>query len=193
MARNRNDARPVGDRLQEALAELCEHEDYYAITVDRICKAAGTYRSTFYLHYGSKDELLRAVEERYVAELNEAASPFSQYHPKFDPDEYGQYREGIVQVMRYHYSHRKLCRFLLSPEGDPHFGKLLRSNIRQIDEEGWHRNSRKPLVSPKYSSNFFVSGYIATIYEWLCRDDRTPEQMADFLMGMIGLFSEKCH
>ena len=39
-----------------------------------------------------------------------------------------------------------------------------------------------------YHVNFFVSGYIATVYEWLLREDRTPEQIAGFLLDMMKQF-----
>lgn len=43
-------------------------------------------------------------------------------------------------------------------------------------------------LAEHYHVNFFVSGYIDTVYEWLLREDRTPEQIAGFLLDMMKQF-----
>jgi hypothetical protein len=36
-----------------------------------------------------------------------------------------------------------------------------------------------------YRINFFAAGFIDTIHTWLQKKDRTPEQMAKFLLEML--------
>ena len=36
-----------------------------------------------------------------------------------------------------------------------------------------------------YRINFFAAGFIDTIHTWLRKKDRTPEQMAKFLLEML--------
>lgn len=44
--------------MNEALLILLETKEYEFITIKEICEKAGVNRSTFYLHYGSLDDLL---------------------------------------------------------------------------------------------------------------------------------------
>ena len=48
-------------RLVEAGRTAFEHSGYAAVTVDEIVRLAGTSRGTFYLHFESKADVLRAV------------------------------------------------------------------------------------------------------------------------------------
>ena len=55
--------------LQHALIALILEKSYEAITVDEICARANVGRSTFYLHYASKDALKRSGLEHLRREL----------------------------------------------------------------------------------------------------------------------------
>ena len=184
---------PTTDRLQESLITLCEEQDYYSISVGQICENAGVNRSTFYLNFSNKDDLLRSVEKHYIRHLEDELSDFRKNRPAFTPEEYPAFRDALVIVMKYHYAHRKLCCFLLSPSGDPYFGRLLRDRIRRVNETSVRHDGRPAKVNQKYGSNFFYSGYVSVLYEWLSHDDRTPEEMADFLMKILDVFAKKLH
>lgn len=181
------------ERLRRALIHLCSEKNYFDITISEICQQANTYRSAFYLYYDNKDDLLREVEHQYILDLDALCANFKQYRPKFEPDAYWRYREDFVKAMYYHYEHRNLYIFLMSPEGDPYFGRLVRKHIQRISEGGNRREKTPVKVNQEYGSNFFFSGYAATVYQWLVSDNRTPEEMADFMMSMLMLFAEKCH
>jgi AcrR family transcriptional regulator len=62
MARSSIDRRAARTRatLHHVLMSLVREKGYDAVTVDDICEAAHVGRSTFYGHYGSKDELKRS-------------------------------------------------------------------------------------------------------------------------------------
>ena len=55
--------------LYEALVRLIRDRDYEAISVEQILEEANVGRSTFYAHFTSKDDLLRASLERLKALL----------------------------------------------------------------------------------------------------------------------------
>src|SRR6266496_2263078 len=62
--------------LQHALISLILKKDYEAITIQDICDAANVGRSTFYVHYTSKDDLKRSgfepLRRQLVARQREA-------------------------------------------------------------------------------------------------------------------------
>lgn len=182
----------VKDRLQKALISLCSEKNYLEITISELCQRAGTYRSAFYLYYDDKDQLLREIEDTYLQELKALVPDFRTYHPDFNRDEFRIYKQEMLQMMEYHYAHRELCLFLLSPDGDPYFAKQLLSSVRRICETTLLRSHVKLPPYLKYIIEFYCNGYVHTIYEWLRRNDRTPEEMATFMMKMILLFAAMC-
>src|SRR5687768_18149955 len=54
------------ESLQRALIELIGERDYGAITIQDIVDCANVGRTTFYLHYNSKDELFMSCHEAIV-------------------------------------------------------------------------------------------------------------------------------
>jgi AcrR family transcriptional regulator len=56
--------------LEKALIELINEREYAAITVQDIVDRANLGRTTFYLHYQSKDELFMSCHELYVSNFN---------------------------------------------------------------------------------------------------------------------------
>ena len=56
--------------LQKALIELISERGYDAITIQDIVDRANVGRTTFYLHYSSKDELLISCHEAMVSEFH---------------------------------------------------------------------------------------------------------------------------
>ena len=62
-------------RLKQALAELLTEHDYDRITVQDIVDRADVGRSTFYVHFESKEDLLFAGVGRHLMTLTEAPPP----------------------------------------------------------------------------------------------------------------------
>jgi AcrR family transcriptional regulator len=58
------------ERLQKALIELISERRYDAITIQDIVDRANVGRTTFYLHYSSKDELFMSCHEAIVSEFH---------------------------------------------------------------------------------------------------------------------------
>jgi AcrR family transcriptional regulator len=52
-----------------------ENKGYAATTIDDIVRAAGATRTTFYLHFSSRTELMRALLEEVYAELQTGDEP----------------------------------------------------------------------------------------------------------------------
>lgn len=166
--------------LKNALIDLCEKKTYYDITIWDICNQAGTYRSTFYRYYDSKDEVLREIEHEYIAETQSLIDTIRDFSSDATQEQLQKYREELTADMKYHLEHEKICSFLLSPAGDLAFRQQMQesigSTIRKAQRKG------RVLHMTDYSINFFASGFISTISFWLEKKDRTPEQIADFLL-----------
>jgi AcrR family transcriptional regulator len=58
------------ERLQKALIDLLSERDYEAITIQDIVDRARIGRTTFYLHYNSKDELFVSCHDAIIREFH---------------------------------------------------------------------------------------------------------------------------
>lgn len=171
--------------LTQALVELCGEKPYYQVTISDICERAGTYRSTFYRYFDTKDEMLREVEREYIADTRRLTPSVRNFRPDASPEEYAHCREELKKDMEYHYEHRELCKFLLSPGGDLYFyEKMIESIIEAARENDRIRNIPSDAMR-EYVQNFFATGFIASVHDWLNKGDCTSEQIADSLLKMM--------
>lgn len=189
MAENQEKRLRTKKKLTEALIELCEEKNYYDITIWDICNKAKLYRSTFYRYYETKDEMLREIEHEYLEKTRSLTPSLGDFRGDAPEEQMSVFLKELTADMEYHRQNAKLCRFLLSPAGDIYFhqqmiesvGATVELNIRKYG--GLHEKA-----DIHYLINYFSSGFISTIYEWLIRDDKTPEQIAVFLLDMMKCF-----
>lgn len=66
--------------MNQALIELLNKKDYEFITIKEICEKAGVNRSTFYLHYETKEDLLeeciKNINKNFLAYFNKNTEQF---------------------------------------------------------------------------------------------------------------------
>lgn len=69
-------AKPMNSRRAATRARICEaanrlffEQGFALVTMEHIAQAADIRRSTLYLHFGDKDEILAAIAEDYTAKL----------------------------------------------------------------------------------------------------------------------------
>jgi AcrR family transcriptional regulator len=61
----RNSGAPTKEKLIEAAIELMANDGFHATSVQSIVDAAGATKGAFYHHFGSKDDVLIAIFERF--------------------------------------------------------------------------------------------------------------------------------
>lgn len=180
-------------KLMDSMIELCNKKGYYNLTIEEICQNAGTYRSTFYRYFNSKDDLLREIEKKYVQDTRDLTPSILACSDDDFEILQEKFLDELIQDMKYHYAHKQLCIFLLSPIGDPFFSKRMKESLTQIYEDNLCKNGILSPSSQTYIINFFVNGYISTVYQWLKNDDCSPEEIARFLLKMIHTFLVAYH
>ncbi len=70
MAKSDRRVQRTRELLQKALIELISERGYDAITIQEIVDRANVGRTTFYVHYNSKDELFMSCHEAIVSDFN---------------------------------------------------------------------------------------------------------------------------
>lgn len=188
MAENLEKRQRTRRQLADALVELCEEKQYYDITVGELCSKAGFYRSTFYRYYETKDQLLREIEHTYLENTRRLTRSLYDFRPDAPEEQAAVFLRELTADMEYHRENARLCRFLLSPAGDLYFRQKMVESIVETVQTNLQKRGKFSGGDVHYLVNYFVSGYIATVYEWLIREDKTPAQIAGFLLDRMKQF-----
>jgi len=171
--------------LKKALIELCDEKSYYDITIWDICNRAHAYRSTFYRYFDTKDDVLREIEHEYLETTRSLTSAIQSFHPDASAEQMAACLEELTADMEYHMKNEKLCRFLLSSAGDIYFHQKMRESIVTTARRNLETVGYRAQENLDYLINFFAAGFIDTVHTWLEHKDRTPRQIAKFLLDML--------
>jgi len=167
------------ERLQKALIELIGERRYDAITIQDIVDRANVGRTTFYLHYSSKDELFMSCHEAIVSEFH--FGPLSP-HPLA--------REELLSPeappgMTSAYRHLKDAWARLYPIFQGKDGPLILRRIRDGSAQEIEANLRAAFAGADSAipfdvlANYLAGAQIALVQWWLeKRQPHTPEDLA---------------
>lgn len=192
MGENLEKRQRTKQKLTDALVELCEEKNYYDITVWDICNRAQLYRSTFYRYYETKDEMLREIEHEYLETTRSLTKNLGDFRADAPEEQMKVFLQELTDDMEYHRQNAKLCRFLLSPGGDIYFTQKMVESIGNTVRNNLEKKGRLPdSAEEQYLVNYFATGFISTIRQWLIRDDWSPQHIARFLLEMIRRFEEQ--
>ncbi|QYK68714.1 TetR/AcrR family transcriptional regulator [Paenibacillus sp. S02] len=99
MMRN-NDLRIIKTQkvIRNAFVDLLDKNGFEAITVQEIANAAMINRSTFYLHYVDKYDLLQKTAEQALANIIELVAP--ETHIVDGELEYSSFKENIRAILK---------------------------------------------------------------------------------------------
>lgn len=175
--------------LRLALIELIQQKGYRNITVKDITQRAGLNRSTFYLHFQNKDDLLSSgfaqVWEKLVNSLPFVILPADTVPPHLTRAALAADLQGLEKIRPYY-------QVLLGRDGPPQFKLLLREQVLT--------HLREQLAGPLHplpeerlaceSLLHYLSGAYLGLLDWWMEKEApcTPERMADLF---IWLFSRR--
>src|SRR5512133_2571769 len=99
--------------LREALLSLMDEKDYNHITVEEITERANMGRTTFYLHYRDKEDLLLDEFADLIHELTDqvAHMPLAEWQDQNAP------QPPILMIFQHVAANEKLYRFITSGQG----------------------------------------------------------------------------
>ena len=167
------------ERLQKALIELIGERGYDAITIQDIVDRANVGRTTFYLHYSSKDELFMSCHEAIVSEFH-----FGPLYP------HPLAREELLSPeapprMISAYRHLLDARALLYPIFRGKDSLLILRRIRDGSAQEIEANLRAAFAGADSAipfdvlANYLAGAQIALVQWWLeRRQPHTPEKLA---------------
>ena len=147
---------------------LILEKKYKSITVQEILNRADVGRSTFYLHFRDKDELLFSGFH-YLEEFLESAQHVSTPAP-------GKSYERIIgfslPMFEHAQEYRRVNRALLGSDAEAVVRRRIHSVLagivsRELRLEVRNRKNSDVRVSPELLAHFLVSTYISVLTWWL--------------------------
>ncbi len=175
-------------QLREALLALIVEKGYDAVTIEEITGRADLGRTTFYLHYRDKEELL--LES--IAALSEDLREQIERTPMVEWDFTNDQQPPILLVFRHAAENANLYRIILHGEGATRAEQGMRSLIARIVLETLIVRVPKeglriaPSVPEEVFANYFAGALMAFITWWLeqCMP-YTPEEMSGMFRRMF--------
>ena len=177
------DQRPLRTRrlILDALLDLIEAASYESISIKEIAAKAGIARTTFYMHYTSKEEVLKErlheINARFIYRLREAIDAC-----RFEPS-----LPGILSFAAWGEERR----FFLALEKARAADLILEAVRRGIDESITLLSERGVIERPPHEAYGLMLDYLAgahgaMLIRWLrsgCALD--PESLAAFHIEML--------
>ena len=161
---------------------------FQRINIRSLAAKAGVNRSTFYLHYADKYDLLNQVEDELLQEIRQTITDTlvdtinladKLVLAKIGESVYG----GAVRVLSYIREHRFEFSVLVGPNGDPGFAAKYGTIVAEIIS-GLELPLKLPLPSD-YLVAIVSGAHINVIRAWIARDMReSPEELAA-LIGKV--------
>ena len=163
--------------LRDALLGLIRERGFDAISVQDITERAQLNRSTFYLHYRDKDELLTHMMRDMLSELSRRNQPLG--------DSTERLHRTLVDWFQHAAEHAELYHLMLGQSGLRVYSVQLRNILEQLmnrDLEGAALPPRLQGVPLPVMSRFLTSAYLGVLEWWLdWRSPHSPEDMARWL------------
>ena len=167
------------DLLQKALIELIGERGYDAITIQEIVDRANVGRTTFYLHYSSKDDLFMSCHEAIVSEFQ--SGPLYPHPLSREELLSPEAPAGMTRA----YRHLEEARARLYPIFQGKDGPLILRRIRDWSAQEIEANLRAAFADADSTipldvlANYLAGAQIALVQWWLeKRRPHTPENLA---------------
>jgi AcrR family transcriptional regulator len=144
-------------QLTDVLMQLILEKGYEAVTVKDITERAGIDRSTFYLHFSDKQDLLFKSQQQLIDDLI----------GRVQPD--GEPLSGVALTFEHMAEHVNEYQVLLQFEGStvPRLQDHITRAIKPIIEQRLHDNHADESVDVDLVANFITGALRSTARWWL--------------------------
>lgn len=174
-------------QLRQALMELILERGYHAVTIEDITERADLGRTTFYLHFHDKEELLVESLEEIAEELKIQVEQTAS----FQAEEGSERINPVSAVFRQVDANRDLYRIILQGEGGTKAARRIRDIIEEAATEFFSRHMSGFTSAPPDTPKGVIAGYFAVammgfISLWLDKElPYTGDEAADLFMKIL--------
>lgn len=171
------------DAIFRAFSKLLEKKHFNHITVQEIIDEANVGRSTFYAHFETKDELLRAMctdifEHVFSEELH------SERTHDFSKDN-GSLRAKLTHILYHLKDSEKDITGILASESGALFMGYFKAYLSDLFEQ--YLDEAPEDVPGDFVRNHLVGSFAETVRWWIGNKMKeTPEELAGYYLAVIG-------
>lgn len=166
--------------IRESLIQLLSQKPITEITVKEICNVADINRSTFYAHYQDPYDLMRAIKQEVIAEIN------SWMNGLISPIEDFSAHQVMKLVFDYVLANAELCKVLLGEHGDEELQEEIMMLAQAQVMREWQGSADAAIGLSDYMVTFGVHAGVSVVKKWLEKGlAEPPAQMADLTIRLI--------
>lgn len=163
---NHNGRMETKIQIADALQDLMEKKPFQKITVNELCQKANVHRSTFYLHFNDKYDLLLFLLERLFEE--------------FEKNLYTQEPlEFLIAFLGYFQSKDNVFSHMISFGLDMELRTTLQDFLKNHFIKHLYEKNAGKLLLPgptDYIADFYVGGLTTTIFRWMKSGYKIPKE-----------------
>ena len=165
-----------------AFSALLERKSYTSVTVQDIIDEADIGRSTFYAHFETKDELLKALCNDI---FDHVFSEEIMSEEKHDFSHHSTFKDRLTHILYHLQEKQQSIKGLFSGECGEIFLRYLKEYLYQVFDK---HIVVKDSIPHDYAMDIAVSCFAETVRWWLKgHSDYTPEQMTDHFFRCINI------
>lgn len=165
-----------------AFTTLVEKRSYSSLTIQDIIDEADVGRTTFYAHFETKDELLKAI----CSDIFEHV--FSEdilSEEKHDFSEHNSFHDKLTHILYHLQEKQQSINGLLSGECGEVFMRYFKQYLYRIFEGQLTGSGDIP---KEYRLHHAVSSFAETVRWWLkCHSEHTPEEISSFYLRSVNI------
>lgn len=173
------------DAIYSSFTELINSTDYDDITIQDILDKSNIGRSTFYMHFKTKDELLLKISKDIFDHVFSLSLKEEKSHD-FSKANLFDYKHLITHIFYHIRDEKELIKGILSSKGNHIFLDEFRAHLYTFADSYYSNyqtsDSRIPLSLKK---EIMVNSFIVIIKYWTDNNYlETPEQLTEYFISL---------
>ena len=174
--------RKTRNAIFQAFTRLLEQKTYSALTVQEIIDEADISRSTFYAHFETKDELLKAMCTDIFDHVFSNEIMSEEHHDFSDKD---SFQDHITHILCHLQEKQQSIKGIFSGECGELFMRYLKEYLYQVFDRQLTVGEDIPR---EYRLNHTVSSFAETVRWWLKEySDYAPEEISRFYFDSVAI------
>ncbi|MEK4699056.1 TetR/AcrR family transcriptional regulator [Solibacillus sp. FSL R7-0668] len=174
--------------LKAAFIEMVHKKGFRAVTVKDIIDCAQFNRTTFYVYYQNKDELVEELMEEVFEDIQHYS--VSKY-TTLNRVNVNQLTTSSFDLLYYIYDHREYFKLLLIEDTLPHIHQQLPEAIYNLLKYKFDFQYDVSFVDDHSQKRYMAYGTAGLITDWITKDfDVTPAEMTERLIGILNTFAK---
>lgn len=170
----------------QAFGKLLENKSYHNITVQEIIDEANIGRSTFYAHFETKDDLLKALCQELFDHVIESALDRSHTHGLYSDDSAPD--SVFCHLFQHLAENNSNILGLLSCESSEIFLRYFKNSLNELvrSQLSDREQGERPRLPEGFLVNHISSSFVETVLWWIEEGmKQTPVELNEYFRMVI--------